>query len=251
MPKRIGKLFYLKFIATYIPTAILASIASHAKINRVTVSSDFILKRRAWYSNLIRVPGNLMLYRRLAPIRVLSTSAWIDREKQIAGAVVENKHLRLKRLEGMTLVDFLATEKSAEKKLQAIVSALESLHDFHQKHQQSHGDACASNVMIHDPENGEMTATWFDFDVAHSGSDLLINKADDLNAFVMTLCVPSGRIPKFENLKQLYPDEKVWDSFYRLCKTQPNNVFHFAQRKRVQRQYFKHFRKQKEAGDQS
>jgi len=239
MPKRTGKLFFFKFLATYIPASIVASVASHAKINRVVISPDFVTKERTWYSDLIRIPGNLMLRRKLAPVRVLSNAAWMDREVKLAGAVVENQCLKLKRLEGMTLVDFLAAEKSPEKKSQAIVSSLESLHSFHQKHHQSHGDACSSNVMIHEPEDGEMTATWFDFDVAHVGSDLLINKADDLNAFIMTLCNPSRTTPKFEHLKQIYPDEKVWNAFYMLCKNQPNNVFHFAQRKRVQRQYFK------------
>ena len=226
------KLNYFLFLLTAIPIRILAFFASRTVVNQVSISSDVVTKHRLWYSNIVRIPGNLVLRFRKAPVQVLSNSEWQQRESEIAGATVADGKLELVRLDGMPLSEFLRTEESEDKKSEAILSAAKSLFEFHLRFNQSHGDASASNVMIVELPGGEISATWFDFDTAHTGSDSAINRADDLRSLIGTTMVLTRSV-KLNLIQEAYPDGAVLEVLPEVINSQIYDVFHIAQTLRV------------------
>jgi len=226
------KLNYFVFLLTAIPIRILAFFASRTVVNQVSISSDVVTKHRVWYSNIARIPGNLFLRLRKAPVQVLSNSEWQQRESEIADATIADGKLKLERLDGVPLADFLRTEESEDKKSEAILSAAKSLFEFHLRFNQSHGDASASNVMIVELPQGEFSATWFDFDVAHSGSDSTINCADDLRSLICTtIGFPIDE--KFDLFATAYPNRAVMEALTQVFDRQICDVFHLAQQLRL------------------
>ena len=229
------KLNYFVFLITAIPIRILAFLASRTVVNQVSISSDVVTKHRFWYSNFVRFPGNLVLRFRKAPVQVLSRNNWQQRECELAGATIAGGKLELARLEGVPLSEFLKTEKSEDRKSEAILSAARSLFEFHLRFNQSHGDASASNVMIAEVPQGELAATWFDFDVAHTGSDSAINRADDLRSLIGTTIVLTKGV-KLNLLQDAYPDDAVLEVLPEIINSQIYDVFHLAQQFRVRRE---------------
>lgn len=206
---------------------LVAALTARSAINHVVVADDSVFKRRRWYADWIRIPGNLFLRFRAAPVRVLSREQWIERESQIAGATHIDGGLQLPKLSGIPLSEFLSSEESTPAKQEAIFIAIRALFDFHQQTGQSHGDASATNVMIAQTEQ-QLSATWFDFDVAHSGDSNKQNRADDLRAILTT-----AQVREFDAaLKEAYPDEEIWESAVVLIAKGSCDIFHLAQQQR-------------------
>jgi hypothetical protein len=219
----------------FLPSMLLARFAAQSCINTITIDSETVSKRRVWYANLLRIPGNLILSFRRAPVKVLTTKRWFEREQLLSDATVSQNELTLKKLDGIPLCRYLADEESVERKLAAISAATRSLFEFHLQNNQSHGDASAANVMIHEQPGGFLSATWFDFDVAHNDSvSDIVRRADDLRALLFT----SKKWLTTEEFSQLfagsespYADEEVWKE---LTHTMSNpfqhcDIFHLAQ----------------------
>ena len=240
-PKKHGTLALACTTVLFLPCMLLAKIAAAQCINIVTIKDDTVSKRRLCYAGLLRIPGNLILGFRRAPVKVLSTKQWQERERRLANASVSDRAVVLKRIDGVTLSDYLAQESTVDRKLAAINAALGSLFDFHLQHDQSHGDATATNVMIHESSDGELSATWFDFDVAHKESvSSIIRRADDLRALFFTAkpwLSDEDFARLFTGTESPYTDDDVWRE---LIKTMGNpfqhcDIFHMAQQQRATR----------------
>ncbi len=236
--KKPGTLSLIFTAAVALPSLILSELASRTSINRVTAETSTIVKRRVWFSELLRIPGNLILRCRRAPVFVLSKSDWHDREQQLTNAKSTHAGLLIDRLDGVPLSEYLANEDSAEEKLAAVSTAMRSLFDFHLRFDQSHGDASSTNVMIHEFE-GHLSATWFDFDVAHDESvPEVIRRADDLRALLYT-SKPWLKNEEFVTLfpewNSFYADDDVWNELLETMSKplQHCDIFHLAQQKRA------------------
>lgn len=223
----------------FLPCMLLAKLAAQTSINNVTIDESTVSKRRHWYASLFRIPGNLILGFRRAPVKVLSTSQWLEREQKLANATVSENAAVLKKLDGIPLSEFLATESSSEQKIAAVSAAVASLYEFHFQQDQSHGDASAANVMIYELPHGKFLATWFDFDVAHKESvSEVIRRSDDLRALFFT----SKHWLNIEEFAQLfagtespYTDDDVWKELIETMSNpfQHSDIFHLAQQKRA------------------
>lgn len=206
---------------------LVAALAARSTINRVVIANDSVFKHRRWHADWLRIPGNLLLRFRAAPVKVLSREQWIERESQIAAATRIDGGLRLPKVDGVPLASFLAGSESRQRKKNAICIAIRALFDFHQQTGQSHGDASATNVMITQAGH-PWSATWFDFDVAHSGDSSKLNRADDLRAILST-----AQVCEFDALlTNAYPDDEIWESAIALIAKGPRDIFHLAQQKR-------------------
>ena len=223
----------------FLPCMLLAKLAANTRINSVTIDEATVSKKRLWHSGLVRIPGNLILGFRRAPVRVLPAKEWFERARRVAEATTSNNTVVLKKLNGHPLCDFLANENSAERKLIAISTAMRSLFDFHLQHDQSHGDASATNVMIHELPGDNISAAWFDFDVAHKASvPEVIARADDLRALLFTSkpWLTNAEFTRlFQEFDSGYQDEDVWKE---LIETMGNpfqhcDIFHLAQQSRA------------------
>ena len=236
-----GSRGWLLFLTTALlgPCLLLSRLASGSFINRTTVGDNTVVKQRKWFANFLRIPGNVILRFRRAPVRVLSRKRWHQRESEFNGATFSGNGLSLERLGGEPLSEYLANTDSGEDRMAAITTAMRALFDFHLQHDQSHGDASASNVMIRELPDATLLATWFDFDVAHFDSTpMLIRRADDLRALLFTSQQWLTKV-QFASLFQgwdiFYPDENVWAEFQStmsnpLCHC---DVFHLAQIRRA------------------
>ena len=222
-----------------LPCMLLSRLAAQTSINSVTVDESTVSKRRLWHASLFRIPGNLILGFRRAPVKVLSTSQWLEREQKLAGATVSANAVVLNKLDGIPLTEFLANESSSGQKLAAISSAAAALFEFHFQQDQSHGDASAANVMIHELPDGKLSATWFDFDVAHQESvPEVIRRSDDLRALFFTSkrWLNNAEFAQlFAGTESPYTDDDVWKE---LINTMSNpfqhcDIFHLAQQKRA------------------
>ncbi|QEG24736.1 hypothetical protein [Mariniblastus fucicola] len=242
MPENAKKTDTFKLMFTtllYAPCTILAKIASQTRVNEVTIEADTVTKCRNWHAEFLRIPGNLILGFRRAPVKVLSTKQWFEREQELAGATVSRNALQLKKLNGKPLCELLAVEVSAERKLAAISVSMRSLFEFHLQFDQSHGDASATNVMIDELPNGELSASWFDFDVAHRATVSEVDgRADDLRALFFTArpWLSNADFARlFTEFNANYADDDVWQ---KLIETMSNpfqhcDVFHLAQQRRA------------------
>jgi len=237
--KKHGTLTLIGLTVLYLPCMLLAKLAAQTCINVVTIDDTTVSKRRTWYSNFLRIPGNLVLGFRRAPVQVLSTKQWHQREQLLSNATVVENTLQLKKLDGVPLSEYLSSEKSVELKLAAIESAMRSLFEFHLQYDQSHGDASSTNVMINELPDGKISATWFDFDVAHKASvPEVVRRSDDLRALFYTsnlwLTIKDfSRL--FSDIETPYADEDVWKEMTNTMSNpfQHSDIFHLAQQKRA------------------
>lgn len=211
-----------------LPCGLLAIIAAKSAINDVKLLENSVEKRRRWYADLLRIPGNFFLWFRKAPVRVLSSKAWRLREKEISNATLGSGCIRMKKLEGTPLDEYLISTIDDERKSRSVFAAVKSLFSFHTQFNQSHGDASATNVMIVESSGGEFSATWFDFDVAHTGSSEVVNFADDLRALLYT-SIYRTQSWQIEDLRLAYPDEDVWAAFAEITGSFLFDIFHQAQ----------------------
>lgn len=222
----------------FLPCMLLARLASNTRINNIVIHETTVSKRRLWRSALLHVPGNLILRFRRAPVQVLSTREWVRRSQRLANATILNNIVELKKLDGVPLCEFLANEKSTQRKLNVISTAMRSLFDFHLQHDESHGDASAANVMIHECPNNEVTATWFDFDIAHRASvPEVAARADDLRAILFTSkawLTDTEFTRLFQEFDSCYQDEDVWKELIKTMGSpfQHCDIFHLAQQSR-------------------
>ncbi len=232
---------FIYTMALAIPCMLLAELASRTAINQVKIETNTITKRRKRFADLFRIPGNLILRFRKAPVQVLSKKDWHARETKLSGATPIDGDLVIDRLDGIPLAELLAEEDSSEEKLAAISVAMRSLFEFHLRFDQSHGDASATNVMICELQDGDLSATWFDFDVAHDESaPEVIRRADDLRALLYTSKLwleDQDFVTLFPDWNSFYADDDVWEE---LIATMGNpiqhcDIFHLAQQKRVWR----------------
>jgi len=219
---------------------LLAKLAAQSCINIVTIDDTTVSKHRTWYANLLRIPGNLVLGFRRAPVKVLSTKQWHQRELHLSkSATVSENKLQLEKLDGVPLYEFLLGEEPMEQKLAAIRAAMRSLFEFHLKHDQSHGDASATNVMIHQLPEGDFSATWFDFDVAHKESvPEIVRRSDDLRALFFTSkagLTITDFSPLFTDAETTYADDDVWKEMTKTMSDpfQHSDPFHLAQQMRA------------------
>ncbi len=214
-----------------ISTSAIASIASRISINEVTISDDCVFKSRKRFTKLHRTIGNFFLRQRQAPVQVLDEKEWFAREKELADAQVINRKLKLKKLEGIPLSEFLKTNESIEARAMACEAAVKALFDFHEHFGQSHGDASATNVMITEQPDGDFQGTWFDFDVAHTGKSQLLNRTDDLAALLFTSRHWPNPTHSTERTYQSYPDQEIWRclGFNFEQQVYDRDVFHNAQ----------------------
>jgi len=166
-------------------------------------------------------------------VRVLPNGQWIEREHQLAGAAKEAGGIKLRKLDGVPLSDYLDSQVGSEaqaKKSAAILAATSALFAFHRQHNQSHGDASVTNVLISQQANG-IALTWFDFDVAHTGSNWVLNRADDLRALLST--ANASEYLDSKPLKAAYQDEEVWNAAEELLHNGALDIFHRAQQRRT------------------
>lgn len=210
-----------------IPCQILAFLAARSIVNKVAIEIDFVFKQRVWYAGLLRMPGNFFLRMRKAPVKVLSVAQWHQRERELAGATIVDGMLKLKRLSGVSLSEYLDSDRGDAQKSQAVSAAIVALMDFHKRFEQTHGDAWTGNVMIRELPNDEMDATWFDFDVAHVGPFSNVNRADDLRALLTTTGLDfESFLPGINNLE-------IECEFRNIVKSLSTDIFHIAQRIRA------------------
>ena len=208
---------------------LVVALAARCAINCVVIAEDSVFKRRRWYANCLRILGNLLLRYRENPVEVLSREKWIVREIELSGASPLDGGVQLPKIAGLPLAQFLAGPESPKLKQEALRFAIRALFDFHQQTGQSHGDASATNVMI--AKSGQqLSATWFDFDVAHRGSCSKRNRADDLRAILST-----AQVREFDTLKESYPDAEIWEQAIRLVAAGSRDLFHLAQQLRCRR----------------
>lgn len=217
----------IAFALATIPCWLIAFLASHSIVNKVTFEPDVVFKQRLWYAELLRIPGNLFLRMRKAPVAVLSVKQWHQRECELAEATVVDGKLKLKRLEGEPLSEYLNSDRCSSKKLEAVFVAMDALLEFHERFNQTHGDAAVTNVMVRELLGDEMEATWFDFDVAHVGPFSSLNRADDLRALLTT----SGS--ELENAIPMLRDPELEIALREIEKKLPIDIFHLAQRIRT------------------
>ena len=223
----------------FLPCMLLSRLAAQTWINVVTIDDTTVSKHRTWYSNFIRIPGNLVLGFRRAPVKVLSTKQWHERERQLSDATVVENKLQLAKLGGVPLSEYLSSEKSAAQKLAAINAATHSLFNFHFQHDQSHGDASSSNVMINESPDGNLSAIWFDFDVAHRDSvPDVVGRSDDLRALFFTSkpwLTDNDFARLFAGSDSPYTDDDVWKELIKAMSNpiQHCDIFHLAQQKRA------------------
>jgi tRNA A-37 threonylcarbamoyl transferase component Bud32 len=220
----------------------IARVASWIAINQVAFGDDGLAhkSRRRW-AWLPMFFGNGVLRLRSVPVEVLSSTDWIAREKLLSNLMgcdsvfaANSNSITLQRVRGIPLSEFLAGASADQCKETAVAVALRALFEFHQCTNDSHGDASATNVMI--SESGdEMTAQWFDFDLAHrKNSAIEFRYADDLRALLYTSMVhfPCDAKPRLiEMAREVYPTAKVWDAYDRLFAKEKliRDAFHRAQ----------------------
>lgn len=226
----------------FLPCVFIANFAAQTHINTVTVDNSTVSKRRVWFADFFRIIGNLMLGFRRAPVKVLSKDQWHQRETQLIHASVSDGNLILPILDGVPLSEFLANEDSVDRKFAAISAAAKALFDFHLQHNQSHGDASVSNVMVLECPDAEFSATWFDFDVAHKDSvPEIIRRADDLRALLFTAktwLTDEGFALLFSDFGHSYTDEEVWQELIDSMSNpfQHCDIFHLSQIRRTKQQ---------------
>lgn len=223
-------------------TTLLSKFASVASINQVRFDDDgkTVRKRRRRLAFLWTVPGNVILKRRLVPVRVLTGKKWRQREQRIASlrsnsfCQAGKRELIFTRLPGLTLRDFLSGPATDAQKTAAFISALRALLAFHLQSQQSHGDASVSNVML-DRSGTHHSAVWFDFDLAHCESTAMsLRRADDLRSLLFTAAkhFASLEINELISIAKLaYDDAEVWQQFDRITQDRKlsRDIFHRAQ----------------------
>lgn len=237
--KQPGTFTLFRTTVLFLPCMLLAKLAAQICINVVAIDDTTVSKHRTWYANFLRIPGNFILGFRRAPVRVLSTKQWYERERQLSNATVVENKLQLGKLDGVPLSEYLSNEESVEQKLAAINAAMRSLFEFHLQHDQSHGDASVTNVMIDKLPGGNFSATWFDFDVAHKDSvSEVVRRSDDLRALFYTskawlTAKDFSRL--FTDSKTPYADEEVWEEMTKTMSSplQHSDIFHLAQQMRA------------------
>ena len=235
----------LKFIAGKI-----AGLIRRVKVNRVTFKSigdqEFVCKTRHPLSQLLIIPGNIVLRWRKVPVQVLSTGEWIKWERKLAPIQIDNdrfspRTLTLARIPGTPLIDILASSDfSVDQKLEFILISVKSLQHFHNRDCEvtehgsvklSHGDATVRNVMI---DLKLKTATWFDFDLRH---DLKVEAnarhADDLRALLFSAAhyFPDESLTTLVHLiREIYDQSEVWQKLAQQVSSRWFNLdlFHLA-----------------------
>lgn len=200
--------------------------------------------RSRWPSTAV---CNLMAVGTESPVLELSESAWLARELEMAPAaygisvVVKHRVLRLPRLRGVPLADYLESTPCLESRYAAVVSAARELRRLHgreetapggEKRSFSHGNAHAGHVLFHETGGG---AIWFNFETAHrSGLVSDIRQADDWRAFAFSVAryFHPGELPRLAKLLRWEcPDAGVRRELCRMIQTyfrQPS-VSHLAQ----------------------
>ena len=232
--KKPGTLILVCTTVLFLPCMLLAKLAAATRINVISIEESSVSKHRTWYANLTRIPGNLILGFRRAPVKVLSTKQWHERERILSNATVSGNTLQFEKLDGVPLSEYLADQESVEQKLAAVNAAMLSLFRFHLQND-SHGDASATNVMIHELPDGSYSATWFDFDVAHKDSvPEITRRADDLRALLFTskACLTITEFSQlFAASETPYADDEVWTEFKNTMSSpfQHCDIFHLAQ----------------------
>ena len=209
----------------------IAGLIRCVKVNRVTFQTigdrEFVCKTRHPLSQLLIIPGNIVLRWRKVPVRVLSMGEWIEWEGKLAPIEIEYdqsspRTLMLARIPGTPLVDILASPcVSTDEKWDVIVISVNALRQFHERccdatahgsTKLSHGDATARNVMI---DQELETSTWFDFDLRHDlHAPAIARHADDLRALLFS----AAHFFKEKDLSRLvnvvrseYDHQPVWN----------------------------------------
>lgn len=171
-----------------------------ASVRRVSEPGGvFFEKRRYRRTALLVAVANPILESTGASVVALPEAEWLHWECRIARHVhqgrpeVRGRTLRLPRLPGIRLADYLADTPDTAVRLETFMTVARELVRLHaldvqfpdgQTRHFSHGDAHAKNVLF---DAGSGIATWFDFEAMHIPTLAVEDRhADDWRALVFS-----------------------------------------------------------------